>query len=680
MKQGRFRPIDTAGETSSEIEHVVREAREAFSGSPLEGLEGRVINRFEDPVWDLGHLLPPVRSSGTRRLYFTRKGSTTEPLPHIVGDAFRAFIVYKHQSVRSVPALAGILLVLRKLWEVMQDRRPALRQRGEAGFRWATFAAADLAALEKEVKGDLILYAREFASFLQAPHRRVIPVWTYRPTPSTRNRHRRGTPEERAEWRRSRLPYREALLALADYYWQTRPEGAIDRSDRELLEDRLMICVTVILLCTGVRVTECATLPVNCLEHTYEGGEISYFLRYGILKRRQRDAHHVRRLSPQQAHLVTMAYREILEITEPWRMLARDLERHADRVVIRDRDGRIRDDNELVDSREATRLLGLRGGLATHRPELVPAVPARGSMRAKYRIGDVARVIQRDRERMGLATVVARGRGSREPQRLSESLLVVPVYFLSRRSEHHPVLVKLLSPQTIAGWLSGAARYRSIFEKLRPVTGRQLRIRTHQFRHLLHYHARKRGLSDALLAVWMGRADPRKNEDYTHDASTDVAAAALRERIRRGEVDGPFVDHLRALPSAVREAVLEAEVQAAHETSIGLCKANFMYDPCRFFGGCLNRCKHLLVERGNQGQLIQIRRMRERNEAQLRLFDELVAAGEDLEPAHRERLLTVIEGCRDAERRIRSGVPDGRLVPVFPDGEDRFVPLETEES
>jgi hypothetical protein len=171
----------------------------------------------------------------------------------------------------------------------------------------------------------------------------------------------------------------------------------------------------------------------------------------------------------------------------------------------------------------------------------------------------------------------------------------------------------------------------------------------------------------------MQRSDPRHTASYTHDAPTDVAAEKLRAKIRSGQVDGVFVEHLKSLPEGIREDVLNAEIQAAHETSIGTCKANFLYDPCPYFGGCLSNCQHLLVERGNTSQLVQIRGMRTRNEEQLRAFDEQAAIGRDLEPEHRARILTVIDGCRDAEARIEDGPPDGRLIPAFPEGEDRFV-------
>lgn len=687
----------------AEIAKVVDEARDAFRGSPLERNQDGVINRFEDSKWDLEHLRDPVGSSRNRRLYFTVEGSTKDPLPSFVGDLFKAFVVFKHQEVKTVSGLANLLRTLRKLWEVMQDRRPVLRYQGSGAFRWATFTAADLVGLEELLHKqgtwghyirDLMTGPGEFASWLQQPHRRIVPEWEYNPTPSARSRFRIGNAKEREAWRISRLPKREALDLLAEFYWRTKPEGEIDHNNHALVEDRLMICVTALYLCGGFRVTEGATLPLDFLQSTPGDGasKSKFYVRYSNLKTGQAGAApRIRWLSPLQALLVQEVQREILLITEPWRERALRLEADPNSVAIYDDAGNRRDDDELVETAETARLLGLskNTSLASARPELGPALPAAplaagwGWAPAKYRIGDIKEIVQQDRVRWNLTTTVKRRRGKKQDQLLSESLLVVPVGFLGRSLLHHPVLVEPLFPQKIMGWLSGAARYKSIFEKIAEAGDRseeiaKLRVRTHSFRHLLNYLARKRGMSGTLLNAWMQRAAPSQLKAYTHDAPADIAAAAVRDMIKAGTLRGDFVDHVEALPESARDAVIDASVQAAHNTSLGTCIANFFFDPCRYFGGCLNNCFHLLVERGNKAQLIQIQGVRRKNEKQLQLYDERIAAGEVLDPAHRERIDTVIKGCEAAEQRIQSGPQDGAVTKVFPDGVDQFKPYEAD--
>lgn len=671
----------------SRIDAAIREAREAFSGSVLAGPSGRQINEFDAVVWDLGHLLAAVRSSGNRRIYFTAdesltRPSTVDPLPEVVGNLLRAYIVHLCGTHKSVPYLAGVTGALRKFWLVVRDRRPEVVADGVDAFRWDTLGAADIVAFEKElhdagyVVGPFVQAVSGFISFLQHPARRVIPRWRYQATPTTVNRHRRLSPEERSARQQDRLPTREALATLGELYWRTKPEGGPDWSDARAVEDRLLLCAAALMLCTGLRISELCTLAVDCLDQEISPDGVKQFVRFAALKSQWALPTPRRRwLSPHAARLFGEAYREILQITEPWREVARRLEADPNRIRLPDGAGGFRDEDELVTTEEALPIVNLSSNLRLYRPDLCAAVPSRGNEPARYRLGDVANEVQRERERGNLSTVVLRRRGKKADQLLSESLFVIPLQFLTSR-QHHSLLVRSLTPQHVAGWLGGAGNYRCVLEEHQVEGAAPLRVRTHQFRHLINFLARKRGMPETMITVWMQRASHAQTAAYMHDAPSDMAASILRKGIMDGTVDGRFVDHLRLLPSAVRQTVLDAEVQASHDTTVGWCIANFAYDPCPKYGRCVG-CSHLLVRRGDHAALVQIQGIRKKDERQLVALNAAVQANEVVSPEYRSRLEEQVAGAKDLEARILSKPSDGRWVPAFPDGESRFTPFST---
>jgi hypothetical protein len=634
-------------------------------------------------------MLPPVHSTGNRRVYFTQDVSITQPstrhaLPEEIGDVFRAYVVHLCGTSQNVGHLAGVAGALRRFWIVVCDRRPAVIAEGAAAFRWDTLSSVDLVEFERRLHSagyvvePFMEAASDFVDFLQNPARGIVPAWRYQVTPSTRNRHRRRSPEERREWSRTRLPPREALLELAELYWRTRPEAGPNQDDPRAIEDRLMLCAAAILLCTGLRISELCMLGADCPGQEVGPDGVKQFVRFAALKTKWvRPAPRIRWLSPRAARLFREAYHEIIAITEPWREAARRLEADPDAVGVPNGQGGFRNGDELITRREAKMLLNLGAGLHTYRPDLRAAIPSRGREGALYRIADVAREIQQERKKEGLGTVVLHRRGGKPDQLLSETLFIVPLQFLTKRS-HHRLLVRSLQPQHVAGWLGGAGGYRCVFDPAEGGTARRTRLRTHQFRHLVNYLARKRGMSEALITIWMQRASLKQTEAYMGDAPSDVAASVLRQGIRSGEFDGPFVDHLKLLPSAARNEVLEAEVQAAHQTTVGWCKANFAYDPCQYYGRCIG-CRHALVQRGDQTALVQIQGMRRKDEAQLARFDAEAHAGEYVSPEYRARLAEQVTGARDMEARILSGPADGEWVRAFPEGEDRFTDFDPED-
>jgi hypothetical protein len=165
----------------------------------------------------------------------------------------------------------------------------------------------------------------------------------------------------------------------------------------------------------------------------------------------------------------------------------------------------------------------------------------------------------------------------------------------------------------IASFLSGKSGNvptKSIFERfgITDESGKPYRVRTHDFRRLLNTIAQRGGLTQAEIALWMGRRRVRDNTAYDLRTSTEMAAE-MRQLVEKNEVYGTISDQVRALPETERETFLKNRLTMIHTTHLGQCASNIAENPCATAVTCLGGCGHYLRRKGDEKSRTALQRI-----------------------------------------------------------------------
>lgn len=308
------------------IRHTARNAFAVLVGTARERFAAGFASAgfdFDDLCWDIRALKDRSANSASPRLYFTRHGTTDDPLPPDFGLAVKSWLILEFGSAANMgPRLDSV----RMLWEAILTRR----RRAATRFRWEDLCSEDLSQAELLMRAhwsESTVYKRViniigFAEFLAA--RGITRSLYYRPqAPRIEdfNRHTIAGQQER----RDRLPTEAALLGLADIYRELATEP----------RDRLRIAAIAILVVTGFRIGELLTMPADCEVEEVRGGKPRYGLRYFREKSRGgAKMFAVRWLTATGAELARPAIAEIRSLTDAARQRAQELERTPHRVPI----------------------------------------------------------------------------------------------------------------------------------------------------------------------------------------------------------------------------------------------------------------------------------------------------------------------------------------------------------
>lgn len=575
--------IDPANDAVDVLVAAAREKLAVDSNGEPAGFD------FDDSSWDIRAWKDRSTNRGSPRLYFTRHGTTDEPLPSHYARVVKSWLILERGSAVTMgPKLDS----LRMFWEAILKRR----QGSAARFRWDDLCSEDLSQAELLMRScwrESTTYKRTiniivFTEFLAA--RGISPALYYRPqTPRVEdfNRHTIAGQQER----RDRLPTDAALRGLADIYREHATEPA----------DRLRIAAVAILVVTGLRIGELLTIPVDCEVEEVRTGKPRYGLRYFREKSRgDAKMFAVRWLTSTGADLARRAVAEIRDITKAARQRAQELERAPHRVAIPGYHWAAR-----MMAADVAQVLGHR-----EPPKQIPCCRDRTSI--FYRAFEVENYLRS--LRVARLWTVDKRNGSF--QMLSETLLVTFRNFFHPGRPDCPLLVEPVVIQHISDFLSGRGNVRSAFERfdIREPDGSICRVTTHQFRHWLNYVADKGGLPVDLQTRWLGRENPRDTEAYRH-ATVDERLAWVKDGIRNGQLSGPKANVFFELPRSKRDVFLEAEIQAVHVTAFGLCLHDFAVTPCPYHLNCVRGCADYLRTKGSSSErhhLVQIQRGTER--------------------------------------------------------------------
>ena len=613
---------------------------------------------FDAPAWDISGLKDRSTNKATRRLYFTRYGTTDQVLPQLYADVVKSWIILDRRSAGN---MAGRLSGARILWEAILLRR----QRKPENFSWENLTEEDISQCEilmREKWNQSTTY-RQIVSLLVLTRflaaRRICRVLYYTPqTPRVEDFNRHTIAGQEA--RRDKLPSKAALNGLADVYREYAMEP----------RDRLRAAALAVLVVTGLRIGELLTLPVDCEVEEVRGGKPRYGLRY--YKEKARGGARmfaVRWLTATGADLARRAVVEIRSLTDGARRRARILEKTPHRVTIPGFHWGSR-----MTLEEVAQALSVQYAVSVHR------IPARELPRhlcasgLYYRTFEVEAYLLSQRAKR-LWTV---DRRDGTHQMLSETLLIAPKRFFHPGRSAQPLLVEPVLIQQISDFLSGRAGAKSAFERfdIRESDGSFCQMTSHQFRHWLNYIADKGGLPIDLQTRWLGRENPRDTDAYRH-ATVDERLQWVKEGIRDGSLSGPKADMYFELAPTCRDSYLDGEVQAVHVTALGMCLHDFAVAPCPYHLNCVRGCSDYLRTKGNQSErqhLIQIQHTTERALSSAMAYS--ARGNEEIAEPWVRHCEETLAGVKKALAVDDATSPmDGSLVPASPGQLSRFKKL-----
>jgi len=564
---------------------------------------------FDSPIWDIRHLRTSKHKTSNSRLHFTRYGSEVDALPPSFANVVKAYLVLNRCADGTMSHRVDIA---RMLWEAIVSRFG-----NSHGFDWSLLTEEDLLKTEQVMLArwrPSTTYKRStqlqfmMRSLAAAPHGGIVrPMEVAFTTPRTDDSER-YTLDGQLE-RMKRLPSDSAIDAVGDIYAKHAKEP----------RDRLIACVLAVMLATAFRIGEVLTLPLDCLCSEGAGAKKRWGIRYHKEKSRGgRKQLAVRWMTPKQAELAREAIHEAGKLTFAARKRAQILEARPDRVTLPGISG-----NRLLRREEVAKLLCIAPTSVNRLPlsefaRQAIRIPGRKTVRYEYRAADVRSYLLR--LRVPALWVVDRRDGTQ--QSLSTSLFIAFRNFFNEHLKTNPLLVEPVLEQTINDFLGRttapgtAARSAFIRFGLRDEDGQFFRLHSHQFRHWVTTKAAVAGVPDEVIARWQGREHLRDLEAYKHLTPSErinTLKIALQSGRMRGAVAGIYFN----LHEDVRDAFLDAQLQAVHVTPLGLCVHDFKVSPCPKMLNCVKDCDDYLFDTANTTHRQNLVQLQERTKLTL---------------------------------------------------------------
>ncbi|WP_367394844.1 integrase [Cupriavidus sp. Agwp_2] len=517
-----------------------------------------------------------------------------EPLPEAFAELVKALVCMRHQKRgQSVGSHSVFIRATRYVCEAI--RRPG-RQLSELCKDDLDRAAAMVLRKERETSAYKVLgHMEEFADMLDRYRlSRVRLDWRCRrkARPRSLTPDRIGdTPTEVPD----RLPKEEAIRALG-WLYQTIPRA--EHLDDAGAADRILILIATIMACTGLRVGEMLTLPVNPISVAQDG---SRNLRYARLKGRADDVMvewHSKPLLSETVDLVEAAVAELREATAGPRQVALQASRR----------GSLMPRNALpkvLYTRDLRAVLGLNSSNLAQflRARAIPFEIVDRRLRVDR--DALCRGIEKDHW-FGPVIPGAAGQGLK----LHQALCVVYANQLHRGTRTTlTYAARLVSDQNVQDFLAGRPAIRSAFERygLAGEDGLVLRLRSHGLRHFLNHLLDEGGAPDLVQTKWFGRKHEADTRAYQHLTTAQRAAQVVKE-VLEGKLAGGIVEVAKALPLEVEKTFLAARIKAVHDVGPGLCVHDFQMSPCERHLQCTAKCDDYLWIKGEEARVHELKR------------------------------------------------------------------------
>ncbi|AZG15239.1 integrase [Cupriavidus pauculus] len=552
---------------------------------------------WDAPVWDVSaayeHRTRGYKANARGlRLPFTQHRKAAkgvgDPLPEGFADLVKALVCMRHQ--RRGQSMASHSVFIRATRYICDAIRRTGHHLAELRKDDLDRAATVVLRRERETSAYKVLgHMEEFADMMDRYRlSRVRLDWRCR----RKARPRSLTPDrigDRSPEVSDRLPKEEAIRALG-WLYQTIPPA--EHPDDGSAADRILILIVTIMACTGLRVGEMLTLPVNPIS---VAKDCSRNLRYARLKGRADDVMvewHSKPLLSETVELVEAAVAELRGATDGPRQVAMKANRCGSLVP----------GNAIprfLSTSDLRTVLGLKSwGLAQFlRSREIP-----------YEVVNRRLRVERDALRSGIAKdhwfgpVIPGPAGQR--LELHEALCAVYANQFHRGTRTTlTYAARPVSEQNVSDFLTGRPAIPSAFERygLAGKDGLVLRVRSHGLRHFLNHLLDEGGAPDLVQTKWFGRQHEADTRAYQHLTAAQRAAQVVNE-VLEDKLAGSIVEVAKALPLEVAKTFLTARIQAVHDVGPGLCVHDFQMSPCERHLQCTAKCEDYLWIKGEEAR------------------------------------------------------------------------------
>ncbi len=638
----------------SNLDRLVERARRSkvFAGT---------VN-FDDPVWDLSAVKvarPSARSAGTYRLYFAthaegiiRGVERRTLMSERFASLFKAMIVLREEGKPVSTITHGRMLdAARSLCAAM----------GEGGDP-ADLVSADFAAACSDIRTRKTQRGKQvtagsarslgnvlclIAEFVNRHSLSKVHISFANPFPVIANESQ-SLDEEAQKERAKKMATKEEIGAIVDASLVVRERG----EDRDVLR----MSVVELMCCAPVRINEVLDTRFDCrrtdrTRREATGEEVEYL---GYAYNGSKEAPDSTKWFPSvMADIADRALADALRITEPYREIARWMERHPGRAYVA-QPWRLADSDILLSGGELSRALGLNAyAIYQWMKENGVGKHVQGKLRC-YRLGDIEAAILRQQPKLP------------DPKtKLSDYMFIVPKhYFHAQRGTQNYVLT-IIGDAQISHFLGGHTVYKGVFERLDILDekNKPYRINTHSIRHYLNTLAQQGMLSQLDIARWSGRKGVGQNAVYDHTGGIQLSRA-LREVIDAGKMEGPVAETVEHLPPAERDDFLKGRFSTAHFTSIGACIQDFSMAPCPSHGSCAGCSEHLVVK-GKAGHQEEAERLLQEHQAELEFARSEMTDGvfnASVWVGHHEKVVAGLQ--KTVAVHQNRDIPDGTIVQV----------------
>ncbi|MHC2279881.1 hypothetical protein ACVME8_006524 [Bradyrhizobium diazoefficiens] len=617
---------------------------------------------FDDPVWDLSSVKvvrPSARSAGTFKLYFAAHADgivrglgertlMSEPFASFV----KAMIVLREEAKPVSTANHGRLLqAARSLYASMESE----------GRDPVDLISADFLAACNDIRTRKTQHGKvctdgtanglggalsQIAEFVNRHSLSKVAISFVNPFPRVNDPYH-SVDEDASRARADKSASKEEMGAIVD--------ASLTIRSREDDRDLLRICVVELMCCAPVRINEVLDTRFDCRRsdrtiRKATGEEVEYL---GYAYNGSKKAPDSTKWIPSaMAGIADRALADARRITEPFREIARWMERHPGRAYIAE-PWRLADPDMLLTGGEAGQALQMGASIFLWMKANGVEKRVEGKKRC-YRLGDLEDAILRQQPELP------------DPRaKLSDYMFVVPKNWFHGLRGARDYVLTVVGDAQISSFLGGNTKTDSVFERLEILDrkNKPYRINTHSVRHYLNTLAQEGRLSQLDIARWSGRKDVSQNPVYDHSGGIALAQD-MRKAIETGEIEGPIVETVASLPPVERDAFLKGRFATAHFTSIGACIQDFSLAPCPSHGACGGCAEHLVVK-GKAEHRAEAERLLQEHQAMLDGARAEMADGTynaSAWVAHNER---VVEGLKKTVAvHADPTIPDGSMVQV----------------
>lgn len=394
-------------------------------------------------------------------------------------------------------------------------------------------------------------------------------------------------PEEEAR-HNAKLPNDQVIQAIVELYHE------IPKTETA---DRLLICLSVVLLLTGLRITEALSLPWDSLENFIrdradekgplldeDGMPVVYSrLRQYLPVKRGEKVTARRYLGRIGSQVLRLVYEEIKVITQPFHDIAIWMVHHPGRALLP-----FAPQKQWFTRKEVDSFFGKSHLSKFIRLHNLKPVIRDGYSERMFPRSEIERVVLKH-SRIGVV------RSKPWPIHMHEILFVVGNGTFCRSINWSVTnAIKFVTSQQCGTFLVGNTNSKSVFERYgkTDADGNPLQITSHQFRHWLNNEMYMGGMSEVQISYQFGRYNKPSNQAYDH-RNPILRAKALKEAARNGKLMGEFGNALKRMKVVDREAWIKSAFGNVHWGPLGGCadetirRADAMPKECANCGGLI---------------------------------------------------------------------------------------------